>query len=862
MTYEQQFLDALKSIFIGAKVEGDSGYINLMKIKANYFEKGVFPILMKDIDSACKPFEKGFREELFDKLYDFFQHYFSESGSIYFRNTAQHHNIYEKVYTDDRDVMLFWKTHMLYYVKTDRLFNSMEIEVDSEKFFFDVSGMELKRSNEKRELTYTFKSIKNGVITLTVGYSERGRKTKIDEIVKAVKDKGMTLDEETLEKAFAVFQKQSEVDYFINKNAKAFLQEQFDLWMYQYIFKGESEFNELRLKQLQAMKGIATKIIDFIAQFEDELVKVWNKPKFALNSNYIITLDKITDEALLKKIFKHKGMKDQIAEWQELGMVDKKFKLDLILEKNLLKEPANPQYQYLLLDTKYFKDLELDILVLFDDLDSALDGWLIHSENYQALNTLLPKFQEQVKCVHIDPPYNTDTSGFLYTNAYQHSSWLTMMENRVSVGQKFLDDDGSFLTHIDENEYDHLYTFFRSQDFNYLGTAIWDKRNPMMGGNGLAIQHEYIFFASKQVKQFQATSESIQNILKNAHSIIEKHGEVNKAARDEFRQWILKEKGLSGGDRAYSLLEDDGRVYRLVAMTWPNPSTPPPQFFIPLIHPVTGKPCPVPSRGWSRSPIKMQELIDKNEMVFGEDETTQPQRKIYLPKHAHAPLSSLIYNGKKGKQELERLGFTFSYAHPTSLYEELIDSALEKEDDITLDFFAGSGTAAHAVMNLNRADDGKRKYILVEMGEHFNTVILPRIKKVAFSDKWKDGVAQEGKGISHFAKYFELEQYEDALKKARYEDAPLFAGTQDAYTSYAFLRDLKMLEAVKMDKKKNKVEVNLEKLYDGIDLAETLSCLTGKWIKRITKDTVEFEDSTSASLSAPDWDDVKPLIWW
>jgi len=102
MTYEEQFLNALKSIFIGAKVEGESGYINLMKIKASYFEKGVFPQLMKDIDAACKPFEKGFREELFDKLHDFFQHYFSESGSIYFRNTAQHHNIYEKVYTDDQ----------------------------------------------------------------------------------------------------------------------------------------------------------------------------------------------------------------------------------------------------------------------------------------------------------------------------------------------------------------------------------------------------------------------------------------------------------------------------------------------------------------------------------------------------------------------------------------------------------------------------------------------------------------------------------------------------------------------------------------------------------------------------------------
>lgn len=150
--YEQQFLDALRDIFVGAKVEGESGYINLMRIKSRYYTEGVFPHLMKDIDSACKPFEKSFREELFDKLFDFFQRYFSESGSIYFRHTPLHHNIYEKVYTEDRDVILFWKTHMLYYVKTDRLFNSMDVDVEGTLFFFDVSELEHKRANEKREL--------------------------------------------------------------------------------------------------------------------------------------------------------------------------------------------------------------------------------------------------------------------------------------------------------------------------------------------------------------------------------------------------------------------------------------------------------------------------------------------------------------------------------------------------------------------------------------------------------------------------------------------------------------------------------------------------------------------------------------
>jgi hypothetical protein len=150
-----RFYDALTDLFVGAKVEGQSGFINLMRIKSRYYTDGVFPKLQKDIDSALKPFP-GFRQELFDKLYDFFHRYFSPSGSIYFQHTPAHKNIYEKVYTDDRDVVLFWKTHMLYYVKTDRLFNSLEVEVDDRKFFFDASTLEHKRANEKRELVYEF----------------------------------------------------------------------------------------------------------------------------------------------------------------------------------------------------------------------------------------------------------------------------------------------------------------------------------------------------------------------------------------------------------------------------------------------------------------------------------------------------------------------------------------------------------------------------------------------------------------------------------------------------------------------------------------------------------------------------------
>ena len=94
MTKEQKFYNTLQDIFVGAKVEGESGYINLMRIKSRYYEKGVFPKLQRDIKEALKPFPE-FKEEFFDKLYTFFNRYFSESGSIYFRYTPIHQNVYD-----------------------------------------------------------------------------------------------------------------------------------------------------------------------------------------------------------------------------------------------------------------------------------------------------------------------------------------------------------------------------------------------------------------------------------------------------------------------------------------------------------------------------------------------------------------------------------------------------------------------------------------------------------------------------------------------------------------------------------------------------------------------------------------------
>jgi adenine-specific DNA-methyltransferase len=620
------------------------------------------------------------------------------------------------------------------------------------------------------------------------------------------------------------------------------LQEQFKLWSYQYFWEGAKEWGADRVNQLQTLKNIAFKIIDFISQFEDELAKVWNKPKFVKNSNYVITLDRITNKKLVEKIKKHKNFSEQIKEWKELG-----------IDKNNPKAP---------IDTKYFKDLELEILGLFDDLDKSLDGWLIKSENYQALNTILPKLHGKIQCIHIDPPYNTDTSGFLYANKFRHSSWLTMIENRLRLGVNMLQSNGSFLCHVDENEYERLKLAFDQTGIGDAGTIVWDKRNPMTASAGVALQHEYILWQSNANKPIYMQNSNIRAMLEKAKEIIHKHdGPTSKAAK-EYADWVRTNPSLSGGEKAYRFIDEQGCIYRSVSLRAPEPRTDP-KFFKPLIHPVTGKPCPVPPNGFSRTPETLQEMIARGEILFGRDETTQPNQKRFLTEESEMQLRSIIQDANKGKADLDDLGLNFPYCHPVSLYETLIGAAVTDTNGIIIDFFAGSGTTAHAVMKLNRKDNGKRKFILVEMGYYCETVLLPRIKKLSYSINWRNGEPQDKEGRGGFFKYYELEQYEEALANCKYEESDLFTSpSKTPYQEYVFMKDEKMLKAVEIDYEKNKVKVDLSKLHPNIDIAETLSNLTGKWIKKMSDAEVEFEDGTKINTKDLDYKLIKPLIWW
>ncbi len=263
-------------------------------------------------------------------------------------------------------------------------------------------------------------------------------------------------------------------------------------------------------------------------------------------------------------------------------------------------------------------------------------------------------------------------------------------------------------------------------------------------------------------------------MLSAAAKIIKKHGGISPEAQTEYASWVSNNVSLSGGEKAYRYLDDTGQIYQSVSLRAPEPRTDP-KFHIPLAHPITGNPCPVPPNGFSRTPETLQDMVRRGEILFGSDETTQPRQKVILTEQKRRQLSSVIQDAHKGKSYVEPMELDFPYCHPVSLYEDLLASATSSNRDIVIDFFAGSGTTGHAVINLNREDGGRRKFILVEMADYFDTVLLPRIKKVTFTPEWKDGqpkrmaTAEEAARGPRLVKVVRLESYEDALNNIAFD---------------------------------------------------------------------------------------------
>jgi len=435
-----------------------------------------------------------------------------------------------------------------------------------------------------------------------------------------------------------------------------------------------------------------------------------------------------------------------VAEWRRLFAIEE-IKGDG--DKPGYSEPLTVEFlkanPYLVLDTAFFgRKFKEQLLASIDNLDEQIDGLLVCSENFQALNLLQERYREQVKCVYIDPPYNTEkdrTEGkFLYKDSYEHSSWLSMMYDRLRISSGLLVNTGSILVSIDDEESYPLKLvldlIYKRREKNFIANLIWRKRRG--GGNDskfVATDHEYVLLYTK-------------------NSCF-----VKQKWRVPYEEEYLKR---------YKEEDNLGRFY------WDTLSRP--GLNNPIIYEVKCPDNTIITGEWQLSEKEFLLKLDAGDVRFSKNKSGEwtIHHKVRLPEgRVFRSIIECATNGDAANEMLALFGNKKEFSNPKP--ELLLKNLILLNNDqqgLIMDFFAGSGTTAHAVINLNREDGSKRKYILVEMGEYFDTVLKPRIQKVIYSKDWKDGKPVSSEGSSHMFKYIRLESYEDTLNNLELKRTP------------------------------------------------------------------------------------------
>jgi len=546
-------------------------------------------------------------------------------------------------------------------------------------------------------------------------------------------------------------------DYFIHKNLQRFLLAEMDKFIKNYIL---SDTDKLLSKEGESLREVAKifkqkaeKLIDFLSAVEEFQKYIWEKRKSIKKTEFIISSNKIKDDNLLRIILTNE---DQTKEWKSLGLCKNTPDIEE------LKQNPYP------IDTKHFeKEIKYKILSLFETLE--IDGILIKSENYQALKFLEPKFKEEIKCIYIDPPYNTGTDGFVYKDNYKEASWLSMMNDRLIQAKKLLKDEGVIFSSIDDNEMHHLKMLMDKifKNENFIAGICHKNRDGVSNDKIISNNHNYIFFYAKKY----------QNIHKQRIT----YG-IKRTEKD-FKKFTRK---------------DENGYYTLNPVTGPGGNRKGNPYYE-----VMGI-----KNYWRYSKEKMAKLIKQNKIVKNNNTLYQKTYKHELEgkKKGATTWWDNVGTTSNGTTLLKNLfaDTVFNYAKPVTLLKFILEYINYSSNDIILDFFAGSGTTGDAVIRLNTENKEKRKFILVEINDYFDNVIIPRIKKVSFSTEWKNGKAQDSKGIGGIYQYLYLTQYEDIIEEIKIEIKNI-----DIESAYLFT-------PLKNELNKTEIKADLETLFNFI----------------------------------------------
>ncbi len=662
------------------------------------------------------------KAEIFSHIYQFFSRYYDNGDFLSLRRYSQKEK-YAIPYNGE-EVVLHWANKDQYYIKTGEYFKNYSFKAGEYNINFQIRDAQSTTNNNKAENRFFILSSSEEKLvytpenkTLTIFFEYRGLSKdeekeyetkniqeaiigKINNfILSQAQDAGLKSvlakiekEKTLLEKHLRNYTKRNNTDYFIHKNLKRFLKQELDFYIKNEVFHLDDlgTENEVSLEQyvsrVKVMKRICLKIIDFLGQIEDFQKMLFEKKKFVLKTDYCMTIDNVLPE-LYPEIVKNK---DQLNEWKVLyGAGEEKQSTITSFGSTSIDESYLKEHPFLVLDTKFFdREFKDRLLTSFDDLDEATGGIMIKSENWQALNLIQEKYREKVKCIYIDPPYNTgNDDGFAYKDNYQHSSWLTMMENRLESAKELIPNDGAIFTSIDDGEEARLNALQKIVfgDNNFVSNIIWQKKySPQNDARWFSDNHDFVTCFSKNKEVWRP------NLLTRTDEQDSRFKNPDNDLRGNWKSSDLSVKTYSAA-YDYPITTPSGRV----------------------VNPPDG-------RCWLTSKEKMKELIADSRIWFGEDGNNVPSLKKFLSevKKGVTPLTIWTYqevgHNQEGKQEFKAMlaekEEVFGTPKVIRLMKRIFTIGADS-NSIILDFFAGSGTTAHAILNLN-AENGVRSTYL------------------------------------------------------------------------------------------------------------------------------------------------------
>lgn len=760
--------------------------INLVKQYAELRSK------LSDIETI-----DGHKDEVFNHLYNFFSRYY-EDGDFIPKRRYGTKETYAVPYNGE-EIFFTWANRDQHYVKTGETFKDYAFKVSDLTGVYRVRFTMVKASipkdntkgntryfyprpelasydEETREFVLPFEyRLPTPEEAKQYGTNSKAQAAILEEalpnILEAVPDenlrdllsKPVAESEEAptvLQKRLHHFCRRNTNDYFIHKNLRAFLTRELEFYIKDQVIHLMDLEGDLDAKRrvVRSFRKLAEKVINFLATIENTQKTLFEKKKFVMETDYLIPIQHVPRE-FWPEIIANQMQLDEWRRWLALELPKEKSDYDSsICEAFMEAHPTLPVH------TKHFdRNFVRRLLeaLPFEDLDEATDGLLVHGENYQALRLLMERYREQVKCTYIDPPYNTGNDDFIYKDRYQHSSWLTMMEERLRLLKEWMSIDGVIFASIDDNEQVELkkcleYVFGSTNVIANVPVVMNLKGN--QDEFGFAGTHEYVEVAVKnkalaKIGEFTVDEEDLEEWEQDEYGYFKRGANLKATGVNAPR-----EKRPNLFYPIYVTPEDEISLERITDED------------VELLPITDGMEM---SWRWSKEKVRREKhnlivvregntvaIYKKQRPTIGDLPTKKPKSIFYRPE----------YSSGNGTTQIKQLFGSKVYPNPKPI-DLIADYCFigGTTDALILDFFAGSGTTGHAVINLNREDGGRRKFILVEMGEYFDTVLLPRIFKVMYTPEWKDGrpkrnaTPEEVERTPRLVKILRLESYEDAL---------------------------------------------------------------------------------------------------